>query len=494
MGAELIVGIKSRFDAAGSEAAAKGLAGVIGGAERAGGAAKKMGAQFVDLEIRQRKVETATRVIGTEFANMAARGFSVASAAEAGAGAISFLGNALRFASGPIGVAVTVATALASALLMWTSNAEQAKQKTEELMTATQALGAARSILLAQGRDEKDETVERLKDMEAEAKSSGDLTAMMAGRSAVQLKFNEALDKERAIREQLEVLRVRGRAQTDYEKAAYGEQYARAEEGVRKLESAFTTAAAETGKARDELQMYDDAIDRATGAVKDLAPPMERLIDLSHAHAKAVADDLDGAAKAWDAYADYVIKENQDLALKEFQIRMTTYNNAASILGSLASLIDSSTSEELEVVKGLNAAEAVAHSIVAAMQAYKLYGPTPAGYIAAAAMLAQGAASVAAIYAVKKGSNAPPSLASPPASAPTGPAVTSTVGTPVGTPVGPVGASPAFSGTLTLNVNVTLNALDADSVSKASLRRLADRIADMIWFRIHGLGGKVAFG
>jgi hypothetical protein len=495
VGSELLLGIKSRFDGSGAEGATRGIGAVEGAADRASSSAKRMAGQFAELEIRQRRVETATRVIGTEFANMAAKGFSVASAADAGAGALSFLGNAVRFASGPIGIAVTVATSLAAALLSWKANAEQAKQKTEELMSATQALASARSILLAQGRTEEDATVERLKEMEAEAKASGDLTAMMAGRSAAQVKLNEALDRERTIREQLEVVRLRGRAQTDYEKAAYGEQYARAEQGVRKLESAFTTAAAETGKARDELQQYDDAIDRATGAVKDMAPPMERLIDLSHSHAKAVADDLNGAARAWDDYADYVVKENKDLAAKEFQIRMTSYNNAASILGSMAALIDSSTSDELEVVKGLNAAEAVAHSIVAAMQAYKLYGPTPAGYIAAGAMLAQGAASVAAIYAVKKGGNAPPSLAAPPASAPIGPAVASPVGQPVGTPVGSTGSQTgAFGGTLNLTVNVRVTALDPESIPKATLRRLADTITDMVLFRIHGQSGKLAFG
>lgn len=498
MGAELVVGIKSRFDAAGAEAATKGLQGVVGAAGRAGNAAKKLGSDFVDLEIKHRRIESATRVLGTEFANMGRSGFTMAAAAESGASAISLLGNSVRFASGPIGIAVTVATALASALLMWSANAKTAAVATHQLATGVEALGFAQQILEARVKGVSTEAINHIKNLQQEATDTANITKLTEGRKEVADKYVETMKAQAAAQaalNQAEASRpknVSGVKETDYEKASYGNA---------KLAEALADAAKKTNAAKGELDLYDASIQAVTASLEEIEEPADSLAgDLEHQayllDKLGVEDWPEYGASALDTMRVIEAAE-AELTQKQMAMRALAFNTAASALGTLATFAEAAAGSELEVVKGLRAAEAVINGIAAGQQAVATYGPTPLGYAVAAVAVAGGIAAATQIMSTQRGSASASAPAVPSFGGSQGPSANPS---PVGSNVGAAPAAPGysgqrggFSGTMNLTFNMQVNVLDPDAINNATLRRLGRRMAEIILFEINALGGTVSW-
>jgi hypothetical protein len=511
VGAELILGIKSKFDAKGSEAAAAGLEGIVRGADKAGEGAKRLAKDFVDLELRQRKVETATRIVGSELITMAGSGFSVASAAQAGAGAVSFLGNALKFASGPIGIAVTVLTSLASAALMLKANSEQATTAIvdpNERTIATDKLNRARAILsvekeLADSKKTEKDLLTLIRPLQEEntrntalrTRAKLDLALAEHNVAAGAMEFVRIAKEEK---EEIADLTTKISANTErintLKDAAYGAGQAAdlLAASLRNVGSASAGGTLGIGLVSLETVKAGLTIESSMGRVGNS-------LDLTKVKWQEVGTAAKDAGFLEAMAARIAADEVAAAESKKRAAVIQTAQATANVAGALASYLEQTGNASFETIQGIRIAEAVINTAAATMAAWNAGLNSTGNYYAAAAMAASvaavGALQIAAIASASPGGgSAPPAAPSFSGSPATAPATGPPVGTPVGTPVGPTGTSTGFSGTMNLNVNVTLNALDADSVSKASLRRLADRIADMIWFRIHGLGGKVAFG
>jgi hypothetical protein len=464
VGDGLVLNIKSRWDASGATAATAATERIVGSTGKATDAAKKMGEEFVQSDIRMRRVEMATRALAPALGMAASGGLTMASGAQAASIAVGFLGNAVRFASGPIGIAFTVATALGSAYLAMAGNAEQAKTKTAELTIATQAFStAAREALNIQGEDE-------------DALRRG-----LVARSRLSAMTDEAVI----------LLRQKTEAQlADIETQALS----------------IVVSGTLRGRVVDEasaLQAVTLLWNQHKAVLAGLAPRLAEIAEKEKTTAELTKRETQTAIDAQIKGLDNLMKKRlvvddieTDARNKRFvatkrteqeilALRLQNARASAGVAGALAGYLETTGQASFETIKRLRYAEAIVN--IAAGVTHALASENYIGAIAVAAMGAIQIATIAQTSPAGGGSVTAPSGAlssGPGAGAAPGPGAggqTFLGGAGAGAGGGLAGA------TITVHADFYIQTLDVGSVSDAAWKRIVRKIADGLAFELNGL-------
>jgi len=112
-----------------------------------------------------------------------------------------------------------------------------------------------------------------------------------------------------------------------------------------------------------------------------------------------IQDVLDQAAGAHERYIKQKITQEQEFVTAQKSLQSSVLGNTVALLSTLGRKSKGFAIAALAVQKGLAIAETIMATNVAVMRAFEFYGPTPAGYAAAANMKALGAINVGLIAA-----------------------------------------------------------------------------------------------
>src|SRR5574342_591762 len=133
MSREVVLGYRSSFDASGAAAAFKANEEVGASVQRFGASTKGAADRMVDFELKERRVEMATKGVATAVFAAAQSGNAMQGGMRAAATALDFVGNAAGTLAGPVGIAILLATNLAAAFLNVSANSAKAAADAQKM-------------------------------------------------------------------------------------------------------------------------------------------------------------------------------------------------------------------------------------------------------------------------------------------------------------------------------------------------------------------------
>jgi len=401
----------------------------------------KTGDDALGLDVRHRKLETTTRILGMEMSNMARSGFTQAAAATSASSAIGLLGNSLTFASGPLGLAFVAVTALAEGLLTWYTNANKANTATIDLTESTDALRSAADTLEANneiGASRRLLRASKILESEKQLAAAGKLLKDLAGERMALEQQNEpileqlARTKERLARDEKAANQLGGEfvtiaKMTRLEVSNLEAQLKPTAARITLLgEATFATGEAlaimneamkDIGKSSASGQMGIGAITVGIanmGIETDNAfLQMHKNMDLTKVKWHEVSAAAKDSAVIQILVARMIAEEQMRRDAAMFQYKISAFQQTAQVAGALATYLQQTGQASFETVQALRMGEAVINTAAGIMNAIGGSGiPYPYNLVAAASVAALGAIQIATIASASPGSSGSVSMPS----------------------------------------------------------------------------------
>jgi hypothetical protein len=499
MGArEVVLSYRSAFDASGAQSAFKANEAVAGSVQRYGSTVKGASDRMIDFEVKERRVEAVTKNVSAALFTAAQSGSAMQGGMRAGAAALDFLGNAAGSLAGPVGIAILLASNLASAFLAVKANATEAKEKVAEVMSASEAYSIALDALSKSGRAETDSTVQRLKAKQREVETASQINRLAESGSEAIRRYNEAEAARLDVSNKLTEAKDRLRRLTEYERAAYPQQAVQIEESIRRLTDELGKAASKTTALEAQTRSHTEASKGVASAFENQEGALAGVIEAEDTWQTARQRNLD---LGWETMAlEYRIALQREMLSagetariqKERMLRIAAAQNVASIAGSLASFMEATGSKSFGVMKALRYGEAVINTAAGVMQALGTIAP-PYSYIAAAATAAAGAVQIATIASTNPGAGSvtTPSMGGGGGGGfPTGGGGDGPGPFTLGAGGAPGGSMAGATVTVTIE-SLVFQGLDPDSVPAGQMRRFVRRFAEMLSFEFNALGNRI---
>ncbi len=493
---DVVLRYRSSFDAAGAEAAQKANLGVAKSVDVVGESKQKLGKATVDLELKQRKLEGVTKVLATEFANTARAGFSMESAATAGSAAISFLGNTMRFASGPIGALVTIGATLAATFLLTSTKAQETKREIEAVASATEVYSKTLSLLALAGltsNADQVKAIENAKKLAEQTKTLAEIEHEKAKASAARFiedtRLAVATTNLTAAQQALGEVNEKV-VRDDYEILTARQRVADATNALKK--------ATESQKAAAEIEaIYAKQVQISTVALTAKEGPALRIQQINAQTVEnfgawsAGMEEIDADEMALDQARQQRAESERSRERSLLQMKIGAAQAWAGVAGSLATYLEQTGKASFDTIKGIRYAEAIVHTAAGVANALAQPVPYPVAVAMAASVAAAGAIQIATIASTSPGgggSISAPSLG--------GGGAGGGAGGGGGTMLTAPGAGGGGGGGGPVTVNLTIeslnfSALDMDSIPLATLRQIARRFAELISFELNRLGNSL---